>query len=153
MADEKIKKYIRVTSIVLFAASLTQKCYCTTSNCGDSLPVLLIGWLGMFSGGATLTWLANPFLFISWILVPKNLKSAMIFSTLAGLFSMGFLMFDAVVDSEAGHVNQIIAYKAGYWLWLSSCWVMLIGSFWLQLRENSRRFKERMSTENRDYLH
>lgn len=52
--DEQLQKKIRILSIALFAVSLTQKCYCTTSNCADAIPVLLIGWLGIFSGGATI---------------------------------------------------------------------------------------------------
>ncbi len=144
---------LRLFSIALFAISLTQKCYCTTSTCGDSIIVVLIGWLGLFSGGATLTWLANPFLVMSWILLEKNLKASMLFSVLAGLLSLAFLMFDGIVDTEAGHVREIVSYKSGYWLWLSSCWVMLVGTFWLQLKENTRNLKERTRSGNKEYLH
>ncbi len=138
--DEQLQKKIRILSIALFAVSLTQKCYCTTSNCGDSIMVLLIGWLGMFSGGATFTWLANPLLIGAWYFLNKNLKTAMFLSAGAGLLSMSFLMFGQIIDSEAGHSNQIISYNAGYWLWLSSAWVMLIGTYYLQYRKNARRF-------------
>ncbi len=140
---------LRLISIALFAISLTQKCYCTTSTCGDSILVVLIGWLGLFSGGATLTWLANPFLVMSWILLEKNLKASMIFSALAGLLSLAFLMFDGIVDTEAGHVREIVSYKAGYWLWLGSCWVMLTGTFWLQWKENKRSYNERAAADRK----
>lgn len=41
-----------ITSISLFALSLTQKCYCSTSNCTDSFLVFLLGGLAVLMGGA-----------------------------------------------------------------------------------------------------
>ena len=136
--DKKLKKYIFIASISLFIISLTQKCYCTTSECGDSIMAFLLGWAALLSGGAGISWLANPLLFASWIMLRKNLKLSMFLSVAAALLSLSFLLFDTVIANEAGQKHQIIAYKLGYWLWMGSNLVMLLGTFVLMLRHNTR---------------
>lgn len=136
--DQTIKRVVLLTSLLLFLISLTQQCYCTPADCGDSLIVLLLGWAALLSGGAGIAWLANPLLVASWILLRKNCKAAMFLSVAATLFSLSFLLFDSVIANEAGHKQPIISYKSGYWLWASSNLSMLIGSFYLMLRHNTR---------------
>ncbi len=122
------KKSVLLISIGLFAVSLSQEAYCTTNLCRPSFDALITGALGFLYGGAAITWLANPILFISWISINKNLKLSFILSFLAAVISLAFLFFSKVIDNEAGHVNSIISYKLGYWLWLSSSITMLIGN-------------------------
>ncbi len=136
--DKKLKKYILIASISLFIVSLTQKCYCTTSECGDSIMAFLLGWAALLSGGAGISWLANPLLFASWIILRINVKLAMFLSVGATLLSLSFLIFDSVIANEAGQKHQIIGYKLGYWLWMGSNLVMLLGTFVLMLRHNTR---------------
>ncbi len=114
-----------IISIVLFLLSLTQKCYCTTSNCSDSIMVFLIGWLGAFSGGAAITWFANPALMVSWLTFTKSPNTSLIASGIAALFALAFLTFYQVTANENGQAQQIISYKPGYWLWVASAVVML----------------------------
>ena len=123
-------KYILYLSAGLFLLSLTQKCYCTTSNCADSIMVFLIGWLGAFSGGAAITWFANPALLFSWITLKSNPKFSMIAAFSACLLAMFFLMFGEITANESGQVQPITEYRLGYWLWLSSTVVMVFGSAW-----------------------
>ena len=123
-------KIIRVAlglSIVLFLASLTQKCYCTTLSCADSTMVLISGTVGFLFGGAALTWLANPLLVASWFSTKKPLLS-LLFSSGALILSISFLFFNNIIVDEAGNYGQIISYRLGYWLWLSSNLVMFIGN-------------------------
>ena len=136
--EKKLSKTILVISIMLFLFSLTQKCYCTTSQCGDSILVFLLGWAAIISGGAGFSWIANPLLFISWFTLRKNLKTSMFLSVFATLFAVSFLLFDSVIDNEAGHYHQIITYKPGYWLWVSSTSCMLLGTFILMLKRNNK---------------
>jgi len=136
--DKELKKAILLISVILFLLSLTQKCYCTTSQCGDSIMVFLLGWAAIVSGGAGFSWIANPLLFAAWFSLGKNLKASMFLSVFAALLSLSFLLFDSVLDNEAGHQNQIIAYKSGYWIWTASSLCMLTGTFTLMLRQNTR---------------
>lgn len=149
MEDAKLKKNILIASIALFVISLTQKCYCTTTQCSDSIMAFLLGWLAAFSGGAAISWLANPLLIVSWFVLKRNLKIAMFLSMFAFLISLSFLLFDSVTDNESGGSHPIISHRLGYWLWIASTSCMLIGTFVLMLRYNTRRFIERTSYQRR----
>lgn len=140
--DRKLKKYILIISITLFVVSLTQKSYCTSSSCGDSIMLFLLGWIAAASGGVGLSWIANPLLIASWFLIKKNLKTAMFLSVCATLLSLFFLLFDSIADNEGGVKHPIISYKAGYWLWTGSSICMLLGTFVLMLRHNTRIAKQ-----------
>ena len=138
---KKLKNSILLISISVFIFSLTQKCFCTASNCGDSIVVLLFGFLGITTGGAAITWIANPALLISWIFIKKDLKKSLIASIVASTFAVSFLFFESVISDEAGHYSKIINYKIGYWLWLSSCLIMLIGNIIIRFfLPNNKKF-------------
>src|SRR6476620_3012232 len=103
----KFKSIVLILSIGLFIISLFNICFCTDDNCRTSIEALLIGWLAMLTGGAAISWLANPFLVTAWVLLTKNKKSAWIFALIALFFSGIFLNFKVVIQNEAGHYNAI----------------------------------------------
>lgn len=123
------KYKLKYGSIILLCLSLTQECYCTSSGCSHSLMTFLLGWAGLFKGGASVTWLANVFLILSWILIEKRTKIAMFSSVVAFLLAFSFVLFDEVLTGESGHYHKIVSYKSGYWLWLGSSFLMLVLSF------------------------
>ena len=127
-SEKNIRTITLLTSIVLFLCSLTQKSYCTTNQCGDSIGAVLIGGIGIAFGGTALAWLANPLLWISWIFIKRNRKLSLICSIVSPLVCLSFLLFDKIIDDEAGHYNEITGYKMGYWLWLASSLAMLAGN-------------------------
>jgi len=139
---ENIAKVFLLISIIIFIVSLTQNAYCTSNSisCGDSPGwlVLSVGILGVVFGGACLTWLANPFILLSWIIF-KKVKYSFIFSLLAFIFSGSFLFFDKIISDEAGNYSKIIHYHTGYWLWFSSMIVMLIGNIFRFLNEQGKK--------------
>ncbi len=135
MNKKHLKLLILVLSLSLFIASLTQKCYCTSNSCGDSLAALLVGIFGVFTGGAGLTWLANPLLFAAWIFWKEDLRFSLWASTVATAVSLSFLSFDTIMVDEAGHYSKIISYQAGYWLWVSSSMTMLLGNLFIRLKK------------------
>jgi len=135
----KIKRATLIVSMALFVLSLTQKCFCTTNQCGDSIMVLLVGWMGLTTGGAAITWLANPFLWVSWIFIKKN-SISLVCSIVSLLICLSFLLFKTIIDDEAGNYNKIVGYKMGYWLWMISSLVMLTGNLFLNaLKQKSER--------------
>jgi uncharacterized membrane protein len=119
-----IKKAAFILSVALFLVSLTQKCYCTTASCADSIMALISGAIGFVFGGAALTWLANPLLFASWFYNNRSPLISLILSLLSLIIMISFTFFKTIIADEAGSYKIIIAYKAGYWLWLSSGVVM-----------------------------
>lgn len=138
-------KWIRVIvfliSFLLLASSLTQSAYYVEGS-GESvgsfsLVAFLLGWVVML--GAGISWLANPILFFSWItMLRRKRKAAIILSILAVAFALSFLLFDEVVANEGGGKRDIVGYGAGYWLWLSSCGVNLIGNLALNALNNKK---------------
>lgn len=92
-----------------------------------------MGWLGVLMGEAAISWMANPFLITTWILLAYNKKSAWFFALIALLFSASFLKFPSVIENEAGHSFQILKIGLGYWLWLLSCLVTFIGSLIIRI--------------------
>jgi hypothetical protein len=133
-----IAKFLLHVSIIVFVISLTQNTYCTSSGSCEDSPgwlVLLIGTVGVIFGGACLSWLANPFIIFSWIFF-KKIKYSFIFSLLAVIDSASFLLFSKIISDEAGNYSEIIHHHTGYWLWLSSMFVMLMGNIIRLLNKN-----------------
>ncbi|WP_395655364.1 hypothetical protein [Flavobacterium sp.] len=118
-------------SVLMFLASLTQNAYYLgehEESVGSfGLIAFLLGWMGVF--GAGISWLANPFLIISWgILTFGNLKKSLILSVLALLFSLSFMLFNDIIANEGGGHKVITSYDIGYYLWVSSCGINLLGN-------------------------
>jgi hypothetical protein len=164
MNVKKLTILITIVGVTLFIASLTQKCYCLGNECGDSIATFLFGWLGVLLElghvatfimekiqgqesifnheiGATLSWLANPLLIISFITLRFSPKTTVVISILSTLIILSFLLFRYVIANEAGHYNEITSYKMGYYLWLSSSLAMLTGSIYLttKLTDNEKK--------------
>jgi hypothetical protein len=132
----KLKTFVLIIGVGLFILSLFNTCFCTDNGCRTSIEALLIGWLAMLTGGASLTWIANPLIITSWILIAKNKKIAWLFGLLATLTSISFLRFHTVIENEAGHYNAITKIGLGYWFWFSSCVTTFIGSLTLRILRN-----------------
>ena len=129
----KLKTVILILTVGLFALSLFNIAFCTDNGCRTSIEAFLIGWLAMLTGGAAISWLANPFLIIAFILLTKNKKYAWIFGLTATIFSLSFLRFNTIIENEAGHYNSIIKIGFGYWFWLSSCLTTFIGGITIRI--------------------
>lgn len=134
-----------LVSRVLFFASLTQVCYCTSQSCVDSLLALFIGMLGVvfgygFSSIAIFTWLANPLLLFSWIKYNSNIRQSLILAILAATVSLSFLSCHKITANEGGGLTVITDYKLGYWLWLASSVTMVAGNLllWYDRRQVSK---------------
>ena len=141
--DSILKWATVIASGVLFCLSLTQNAYCIQSNlttrCVDSASALLLGWFGVLLGGAAVTWLANPFLVVSWVIIfTAPGKFALGTSLFTSLIMLSFLTFDKVLINEAGHYSAIIDYSSGYWLWLSSSVILVLGNLLVMVSAKNR---------------
>lgn len=124
----KINPAILYSSILIFGISLFQNCFCT-SQCVNSFLALLFGFFGITTGGiANLCWIANPLLIMSWKTFYKDTKSSLTFSLFASVISFMFLFATEVAVDEAGSPRKIDSLEIGYWLWLSSIFIISIGN-------------------------
>ena len=93
---------------------------------------LLVGWLGVFMlHPPAMIWLANPILLISWIRIKKREKQSLIFSSISLITMLSFLLFDEIILNESGALSRITSYGLGYWLWVSSAFIMVMGNGFL----------------------
>ena len=137
---QRIRQITLILSISLFAFSLTQKCFCITAECVDSYIALFAGFFGFFGETwlVNLTWLANPILFMTWILMLQNTrhkKLQLTGSILSTILAVSFLLFNKIIVDDSG-LREILNYKAGYWLWLTSSLVMLLGNLTIYFIES-----------------
>ena len=103
------------------------------------ISALLIGGIfGIFTGGAALAWLANPFIFLSWIIYKHPALS--LFLSLVGLgIAFSFSFADQIITNEAGHYAPIIKLSIGCWLWTLSMLSMVVGNFLLIRKHHVKR--------------
>ena len=141
------RKIILILSIVIFLISLTQPAYYIDRTDYDaysnSFLLLIIGWTSLFGGlgglALLLVWFANPFIFLSWILSSKNIKTSIIFGALASILSLSFLLFTEVISSEAPTYSAITEYKLGYWLWITSICFFTIGMIFISSQNRLKK--------------
>lgn len=128
----KKQKIFLFISVVVFIISLTQKSYCSSFGLCDNFGFLSLffGWIGVFMLHIpAFTWLANPLLLGSWIFFRKNPKTSFILSIIAFGLMLSFLLVDEIISNEAGTKSKVVFYGLGYWLWIFSSFIMLIGNF------------------------
>jgi F0F1-type ATP synthase assembly protein I len=92
--------------------------------------------------GATFTWLANPIILFALFIFRHNKRTALTLSIISTVLILLFLVFDKVVDNEAGHYSKLIELKLGYWFWLCSSLSILIGSLIITkmtMNENAKK--------------
>ena len=94
---------------------------------GPAWGLLLIGWMGLAYG--TFTWLGNPALIAAWMLFfNKKPTLSLLAAFIALVFMVSFLFQQTVVSSEAPSYSRIVGYGTGYWLWLTSGVLQVVGS-------------------------
>ena len=129
MKNKQVFLYI---SIGIYIVSLTQKSYCTSGQaCGyfSGFLNLIFGWIGVFMIHVpAFPWLANPLLLGSWSLFKKKPKVSFILSIAAFVLMLSFLLVDEIIDEIVSRTTKVVFYGPGYWLWLFSSFIMLIGN-------------------------
>lgn len=127
-------------SVVLYVMCLTQDGYYIDgpdpTAWSPAYGLLISGWLGLFVG--VFAWLANPLLFASWFLLAiSKHRAAFLVSLGAFLFAMSFLLHSEVISSTKPTYSKIIGYGIGYWLWIASVLILVVGAGVLTFRSNT----------------
>jgi hypothetical protein len=136
MRSKRLARGLLVGSAALFVASLTQNAFCLgrvadpgVVKCDQlGAAVLALGWMEILTLSdvgpfVVVPWFANPCLVMAWVLVLDSRRGpAMAFAGLGSVLGLSFLFGRIVQVSEggAGAGDPIVAYGAGYWLWLGS---------------------------------
>lgn len=126
-----LSKTTLIISTGLYAISLTQQGYCISGECGNhwsGISLVAMGAIGGIMSIAGLTWYANPAIWAAWSLINTKPKKALIFSAIGTVIAASFLLATEISDLKPNLKSYITGYQPGYWLWLASMGVMLIGS-------------------------
>jgi hypothetical protein len=105
---------------------------------------LLLGWLEGFSirdvgPFVAVSWYANVLLFCAWVgLWTGRRRWSAIFSVGAAALSLSFLLGKNVVSNEGFVALPITGVAAGYWLWVSSAFLALLGTLYKGRGEAAR---------------
>ncbi|TXF76248.1 hypothetical protein [Chryseobacterium sp.] len=101
----------------------------------SAFSALLLGWA--YLGGPGISWVGNVFLWISYLFILKRrTKTSAVLSFIAVSFMLSFLFFDTTIVSENNFEEKITGYGLGYYMWLSSGFIILIGSLYLTFKKN-----------------
>jgi hypothetical protein len=88
----------------------------------------------MFAIGPTLicpgeaAWVANPIIVVTWLLYLRDGRpSALIFAVVALGLTLSFLRAETAPYPELVDLSPVISYGTGYWLWVASAAIMVVG--------------------------
>ncbi len=99
----------------------------------------LLGWLTV-ANGAGISWLANPFLILSWFMFHRNIKTTIWLSAFAVFFCFSFMFFHEVVTNGAGLTKKITGIGIGYYVWLSSSVITFVSTIILLIFQSKQSF-------------
>jgi hypothetical protein len=124
-----------ILSLILFVVSLTQTGLSYQDYDGKgiypSYELFLSGAISFIGGGLfeSMIWMANPFYFIGLIYFYKSKKDSLKFSFISLIISTSFILWKEILVSESGRTEKITSLGLGYWLWISSIFVLTISIF------------------------
>ncbi|PIQ20781.1 MAG: hypothetical protein COW65_12995 [Cytophagales bacterium CG18_big_fil_WC_8_21_14_2_50_42_9] len=94
-----------------------------------SLELLLYGGIGILGGGLLegVIRLANPFYYYSIYLLILGKNEAIKFLVFSCLLALSFRAWNEILVPESGRNAEIISFQLGYYLWLGSFIILLLG--------------------------
>ena len=139
MDEVRLRKIIFQSSLAVYVLSLTQEAVCSSGDdCGRSIDYLIYGIFGILEGGSGWCWLANPLLFLAWRYYKFNILFPITLSFMALVLMLYFLTFEKYSNSVLA--KTIESYTTGYWLWVLSATLFLLGNIFILSR---KRFKQK----------
>lgn len=96
----------------------------------SSVSALLMGAISFLGGGVleSIIWLANPLYIFALSLFRGSNRSSILVATAATVIALSFIGWNDILVAENGRKAAIVGLSAGYWLWVSSLLILMIGS-------------------------
>ncbi|WP_343631306.1 hypothetical protein [Fluviicola sp.] len=128
-----MKKYLWIISLSLYLLAFILPVYSTTkgpATFGQGIPMLALGWIQAFTEkGLALAWFANPLFIIALCTTKKYPVTSVFFAAFAILTALCFLRGGVIyLPHDATHFAYLTGIKIGYWTWLASMVVVLVGA-------------------------
>lgn len=133
MSSKNIKIITIVLSLGIFILSLFQNAVITNFNnevkTAASWEYLLMGAISFVGGGLLeeIIWLANPLCLLAIIFLINNKNTAIGLSLAALFLAASFASWNEILASESGSTAKIVSLELGYYLWVLSILILVIG--------------------------
>jgi hypothetical protein len=85
-----------------------------------------------------IVWLANPCLWCCWLALWNDFKHSWVPASAATLLATWLAMNDVPLRSFDGQQFIATQFATGYWLWVSSCIIALLGSLAVLIQRTQR---------------
>ncbi|WP_417609584.1 hypothetical protein [Owenweeksia hongkongensis] len=132
---KKSWKYLIVGfSLSVFLFGLSQDAVVVNDYDGiktfGSIELFLMGGLAILGGGLFewLVWMSNPLYVVAIILFFSNLKGSVIFSINSLIIACSFMNWGEILAAENDRNAQILSLGLGYWCWLASISILVLGA-------------------------
>jgi hypothetical protein len=132
--SDRIKDSIWVSSVIVYITSLTQSAIVYNDYDGQktlsSVSALFMGAISFLGGGVLewIIWLANPLYIFALSLFIGSNRSSILVATAATGIALSFTGWSSILVAENGRKAAIVGLSVGYWLWVSSILILMIGS-------------------------
>jgi signal transduction histidine kinase len=131
-------------SAIFFFAALSNPVFRFPLSTWNGWEILLFGWMGIFSG--SIAWFGNLFLLAAWLGLAFGKKrsseiTSLVMSLLAVALALSTLQLKELIIDEGGGRTPIVGHGWGYYLWLASIVLTMLGSLVvviLSLRSSER---------------
>lgn len=127
-------KIVIPVSLLLLGLSFTQNSYYLEGIPENEHPstvfLFFLGWIGFLGDylTGTILWMANPLYILSILLCCTGKRiTAFILSLIASILAFSFSLFDGAMVSKTETYAKIISLETGYWLWLGSIALLMVG--------------------------
>jgi len=146
MITSKLVKIFRIRIVIALLSSIIFYCSCwypafeithitTPSEVADGIYCFLFGWLGLvccIDCPWNIIWLANPIYILSMLLFvlldgKRDQNIALILCLCSIAMGLSFLFCTSLCINESGSPSGVGALCIGYYLWILSFIVLLIG--------------------------
>lgn len=149
MLRERIKSpqfWLVVSSITLYVLCLFFTPFYVADKDADvysnSLFMVLLGWMSILGGGLipTIIWLANPLYLFGGFLILNKEKFGIVAVSLSVILALYFTTLDSIMLGESGKTTAITELGAGFYLWISSFFMMLFAGVFMFRNEKLNKF-------------
>lgn len=146
-----------IVSVVIYCVAMTQAAFYqnrAAEPVTHAIWLLLSGFMGVLIG--YFEWIANPLILYSWISArKKRVVPALMAALLATAFILSFLSVKKMdwPGMATDTHPEVQGYAAGYWLWLASAVVMVVGSgieLVLGLKRGTLTFRTLFNSQSRE---
>ncbi len=135
--NERYYYVILLVSFLVYVSAMFFDAISTVNGTETALKAMALGWCKFPASWANTSWLANLFLWINWLMLLYNKRGAYKVAIVSLVFCSFCLIFTEIELTD--NIKQKFNLEVGYWLWLTSIVIAVIGSLALAYMEQKNK--------------